>query len=504
MTEPTVSEPVFRFGDFEADLRARELHRGNALVPLQDQPFRILAALLGHPGALVTRDELRVLLWSDDTFVDFDHGLNTAIRKLRDALGDSAITPRYIETLPKRGYRFIAPTERLPSAERTADAATPKSRGRRLFILAALTGSALLLTGAIAVAWRVRSRASDQRGSPPSRVAPTAEARDLYLRAKMRVRQESAADIAAAIQMLERAVELAPDFAPAHAELSHAYGLRVAQFAPGDKVALERAEFAAEKAMHLDPDLGESHYAVGQLLWGVVQNRFLAERAIRELKLALKLNPNLDQAHHHLGQVYLHIGLLDHAVTELEKTLELQPADHNAIRRLGIALVYRGRYEEGLSTFRQVPSQANSALWHYQVAWVLMYLNRTDEAWSLLDGYLRSHPDDPGGVVTSTRAIWRAKAGDAPRAEADIASAIGKGRGFIHFHHTAYNIASAYALLHRPREALEWLRTAADTGWPCYPYFASDPNLEGIRGDPGYPVLMADLKAGWERYLAMP
>jgi DNA-binding winged helix-turn-helix (wHTH) protein len=455
MGEPTVAEPVFRFGEFHADVRARELHRGNALIPLQDQPFRILAALLSRRGALVTRDELRGLLWSNDTFVDFDHGLNTAIRKLRDALGDSATTPRFIETLPKRGYRFIAPAEPLVSAGTAVvvaspgreDSPTAKNRARWILVAALVIGAALVLVGTMTT-----------RVAPPTR-----EAYDLYLRGKMGVRQENAADITAAIKLLERAVELAPGFAPAFAELSHAYGLRVAQFAPDDAVALARAEFAAEKALRLDPNLGESHYAAGQLLWGVVRNRFLAERATREFKLALKLNPNLDEAHHHLGQVYLNVGLLDQAVAELEKTLQLQPGDHNAIRRLGIALVYRGRYEEGLRTFRQVPSQANSALWHYQVAWVLLYLGKTDEAWSVLDGYLQRHPDDPGGVVTSTRAIWLAKAGDTARTEADIASATVKGKGFIHFHHTAYNIASAYALLHRPRQALEWLRTAAET-----------------------------------------
>src|SRR2546430_16776812 len=139
MGETTVSEPVFRFGEFHADVRARELHRGTALVPLQDQPFRILTALLNRRGALVTREELRVLLWSDDTFVDFDHGLNTAIRKLRDALRDSATTPRFIETLPKRGYRFIAPTEPLVSGTTVVvaspgreDSPTKKNWGRWL------------------------------------------------------------------------------------------------------------------------------------------------------------------------------------------------------------------------------------------------------------------------------------------------------------------------------------------------------------------------------------
>jgi DNA-binding winged helix-turn-helix (wHTH) protein len=97
------------FGLFEADLSARELYRRGALVHVQEQPFQVLAMLLARPGELVTREELRKKLWPDDTFVDFDEGVNTAIKKLRCALGDSSENPRFIETLPRRGYRFIAP-----------------------------------------------------------------------------------------------------------------------------------------------------------------------------------------------------------------------------------------------------------------------------------------------------------------------------------------------------------------------------------------------------------
>ena len=100
-----------RFGPYEADLRSRELRKHGNKVRLQEQPFQVLAMLLERPGDLVTRDELRSRLWPQDTFVDFDVGLNTAIKRLRDALNERAGEPRYIETLPRRGYRFIAPVE---------------------------------------------------------------------------------------------------------------------------------------------------------------------------------------------------------------------------------------------------------------------------------------------------------------------------------------------------------------------------------------------------------
>ena len=102
------SSGAVRFGVFEADLKAGELRKHGIRIKLQDQPFEILAMLLERPGELVTREELRLKLWPADTFVDFDHGLNNAINRLREALNDSADAPRFIETLPRRGYRFIA------------------------------------------------------------------------------------------------------------------------------------------------------------------------------------------------------------------------------------------------------------------------------------------------------------------------------------------------------------------------------------------------------------
>jgi DNA-binding winged helix-turn-helix (wHTH) protein len=110
---------VLRFGVFEADLRAGELRKSGIKLRLNGQPFQVLAVLLERAGDVVTREELQQKLWASDTFVDFDHSLNTAINRVRDVLGDSASSPRYVETLARRGYRFIAPiqSESTPAPE---------------------------------------------------------------------------------------------------------------------------------------------------------------------------------------------------------------------------------------------------------------------------------------------------------------------------------------------------------------------------------------------------
>jgi DNA-binding winged helix-turn-helix (wHTH) protein len=115
MHDPAVSACHVAFGPFALDLRSGELRKGPVRLRVGVQSIEILKALLEQPGELVTRDQLRERLWPSDTFVDFEHGLNAAIRRLREALGDSADTPKYIETLPRRGDRFVASLERPPA-----------------------------------------------------------------------------------------------------------------------------------------------------------------------------------------------------------------------------------------------------------------------------------------------------------------------------------------------------------------------------------------------------
>ena len=104
--------PIYRFGVFEVDPRSGELRKNGMRLKIQDQPFQILLRLLERADKIVSREELRSILWPEDTFVDFDNGLNMAVKRLREVLGDLAERPTFIETVPRHGYRFIAPVER--------------------------------------------------------------------------------------------------------------------------------------------------------------------------------------------------------------------------------------------------------------------------------------------------------------------------------------------------------------------------------------------------------
>src|SRR6266702_771071 len=144
------SRSILRFGVFEVDVRAGEVRKQGIRIKLQEQPFHLLTVLLQRPGEVVTREELRNQNWPADTFVDFDNSLNTAINKLREALGDSADNPRFIETLPRRGYRFIAPVTGLDGTTRR----TAQTRIRKI----AVTVAVLMLAAGIAggLLWRAR------------------------------------------------------------------------------------------------------------------------------------------------------------------------------------------------------------------------------------------------------------------------------------------------------------------------------------------------------------
>lgn len=170
-SRPSSKSKVLGFADFKIDLRTGELHRNGFVVRLQRQPFQLLVHLAEHSGEVVSREELRQLLWAADTFVDFDNGLNATINKVREALGDSPEHPRFVETLPRRGYRFIAPVSAIPSIDAplvvvpniAAKAIEPagsdigSSRRKNKWFLAAAIGLALLIAISL-TAWQLLSK----------------------------------------------------------------------------------------------------------------------------------------------------------------------------------------------------------------------------------------------------------------------------------------------------------------------------------------------------------
>lgn len=263
----------------------------------------------------------------------------------------------------------------------------------------------------------------------------------------------------------------------------------------------EDARIYVEKALVLDPNLAEGYFVRGSLLW-THANRFPHEQAIQSYKRAIALDPNLEEAHHSLGVIYLHIGLFDKAEEEINKALAINPSDNLARFRLGTIKVNRGKYEEALAILKAVPPEVNPAIVERAKAIASFHLGRTQEASQVVEDYLKTYATDEGGNVTSVKAMLLAKAGKEQEAEVTIQRAIEIGKNFQHFHHTTYNLASAYALLNKSDEALRWLQFTADDGFPCYPLFENDANLNSLRKDERFITFMAQMKRQWEHYNA--
>ncbi len=322
---------------------------------------------------------------------------------------------------------------------------------------------------------------------------------DYFLRGRFNLNRQTKADNETAIAMFERAVAADPNFAAAHAELAQACVWRFFLFTPDEKQWEERAFVAVEKALSLDPDLGEAHLARGRLLW-TPSNKFPHDKAIQEYRRALALNPSLDEARNQLALVYGHVGLLDEALHELERAVAINPSNTIVRFRIGEMLLFQGKHEQALTALRNVPQEVNPALVGHQIVLALFNLGRREEASTTLEQFLREYPEDNRGLLTSLQAMLAASAGKEREAEEKITSAVKRGKGFGHFHHTAYHIACAYALMNKPDQSIKWLEEAAANGFPCYPLFARDTNLDNLRQDARFLKFLADQKQQWERY----
>jgi len=397
----------------------------------------------------------------------------------------------------------VRPTTR-PASEATplkAEAATggiARRWGRRRKIELVMT-AAVLAVAAVVYTLSFWSRHVAVSGAKSANAA----AYDAYMRGKVNVSSENPDDNETAIKLFEQAVAADPTFAAAYAELARAYSIKARFFAPvpEKKKLNEEAEVDVEKALALDPNLAEGYFSKGLILW-TPYKRFPHEQAVQSYKRALELNPNLDEAHHQLGFVYLHIGLLDKGRQEIEKALAINPGNSLARYRLGVIDMCRGKYEEAFQIFNSTPLEKSPSLLAFYTSTALFRLGRNQEASAVIEQFLKSYPNDEGGLVTSVKAMMLAKAGKEREAEDAIQRAIEIGRGYAHFHHTSYSIASAYALMNRPDPALKWLQVTADEGFPCYPLFEGDANLDNLRKDPRFIAFMANLKQQWEHYNA--
>ena len=350
---------------------------------------------------------------------------------------------------------------------------------------------------------RIRSKLGPQDLALDAAPTVDPKAYDHYLRGKFHLHRQIKSDNEIAIAALEEAVAADPNFAAAHAELAHAYVWKLFLFDPGnERQWAEKAFLASEKAIAIDPNLAVAYLARGRALW-TPANRFPHDRAIQEYRKALAADPNLDEARNQLALVYNHIGAFDEALHELEAAVQTNPGNTLARFRIGQTLGFQGKYEESLKSLRELPAGTSPTLAGHQVVWALFNLGRKEEAAATMDQFAGDYPDENRALLESIKAVMAASDGRVADAERHIESAITLGRDYGHFHHTTYYVAIAYAIMERPDDAIKWLETTAETGFPCYPLFERDPNLDKLRGNPRFANFLARMKERWESYGAV-
>jgi eukaryotic-like serine/threonine-protein kinase len=331
----------------------------------------------------------------------------------------------------------------------------------------------------------------------PNASAVNPEAYDLYLRARYHAGRVNEPDLDQAITLLEKATELDPRFTLGQALLGYVYGDKSFNYRPADPQLREKGYAAVEKALAGDPMSPEAHVARGKLLWQPSES-FPSREALAEYRQALAVRPTFDDAWHQRGVVLFHVGHLEAGLRAVERAAELNPANTQARFRVAPIRVYQQRYEDAIAALRRVPREVYPPQWTYQMAWSLISLGRLDEASQEIETALSGKAPDQGGVVHAARAMLRLKRGDRPGAEADIAEAIERGKGFGHFHHTAYSIGAIYAQLGEFDRAQEWIERAAADGFPCYSMFETDPYLTKLRDTARFRTFLTKLRQEWE------
>jgi DNA-binding winged helix-turn-helix (wHTH) protein/Tfp pilus assembly protein PilF len=354
-----------RFGVFETDLRSGQLLRNGIKVRIQDMPFRALTVLLGRPGEVVSRDELRQALWPENVFVDFDQGISSAIRRLRDALGDSADNPIFIETVERRGYRWIAPIHypeaapphseaQIPLALPPAPVPSRRSSWRGLVFVLPL----IALVFAVWIyrpGYRSAKAGTNRAAAPPVATvqhhAANREAEDYYLKGRFYWNKRTPEGLNLAVDSFTQAIVHDSNYSDAYVGLADCYNLlREYTLMPANE-AYPRALAAAKKAVELDDSSSAAHASLAFVSFYGMWDSGTADQ---EFRRAIDLDPNNANAHHWYA-TYLHTVLRSNeSLLEIDRAQALDPNSSSILSDKGRLLWVAGRHAEALHLLRQL------------------------------------------------------------------------------------------------------------------------------------------------------
>jgi len=342
---------TLHFGPFALDPHTLELRRDGAPVPIAPQPARLLAALASRPGELVTREELRAAVWGEGTFVDFERGLNFCVLQARTALGDEAKNPRYIETLPKRGYRLME----CGSSAAALKAAAKPSRSIRAAVI--------LLTLALVFGSR-----APQTQALTSRVPAAHEA---YLRGRVLWHQQETPAVFRAVDELRTAVKLDPEFVLPQIALAEALHSLAMRDAIEPREAAAEIRRASDTALRLAPQLAGAHAVTAMSRFWYEWDWDAAEESYRD---AIRLDPQDAGVLHDHGWLLMTRGRFDEGIAEIRRAQALDPSSPRASTHVAWAYIYARRFDDAVREARRAleldPSFTEANACVAQVEWL--------------------------------------------------------------------------------------------------------------------------------------
>ena len=505
---------IVRFGLFEVDLEQRLLSKEGARVKLQDQPFQVLALLLDRPCEVVTREEIQRQLWPADTYVAFDDGLNTAIKKLRLALGDTADNPRFIETVPRRGYRFLAApifaepatqtevpesteavsgtlnevADQIDAPVKTAGREQKVTRRAPMLRLAAIVVVVCAFAVGGSIWWRssrgrkssvpatstiFKSQQSGRRGLR----AIDPRAYEEYLLARNFWKQRTAEALTQAVEHFNLAIERDPEYAEAYAGLANCYVVMPMLSTVPTNDSYLKARLAAEKAVALDDSVAEGHLATAELKLYADWNFAGAET---EFRRALELDANDAQAHQWYAEFLSLMGQHQEAIAEIRMAQRLEPLSMIIHHQAGQIYQNARMYPEAFLEYRKT-LMIQPGFGPTYAAMMLAF--RREGRYQECVGAQRQANRywDPG--ETSSEDLKRLADASARGKQAYLRAALDFNKKHPS---TAYNAAFDYALLGEREQAIQHLQKSLEAHEPQIINLLNDPEFDSLKGDPRF------------------
>jgi DNA-binding winged helix-turn-helix (wHTH) protein/Tfp pilus assembly protein PilF len=522
---------LFTFLDFELNLRSELLKKSGMRVPLASQPLKLLALLVRRAGDLVTREEIQQELWTKGAVVDFEHLVNQYIRQLRSVLGDSRESPTFIETAPRRGYRFIAPVNAVsdavvptlsghPASNEVAaspaltsvetSAPMPVVRSRRRYLVTSIASVTVIL---VAVAVIVLVHRASQVGLPSHTSSPgqlqtgkepsspsgavsqhpeavpssrAAEARAAYEKGKYFFNQSTVEGFQKSCEYFRKSLEADPANALAYNGMADCYLALVANGLVAADEFMPKAKAMATKSIELDGSLAEGHVALGALLLNYEWNWPAAHA---ELDKAVRLDPAGLDGHFALSNYYRTVGEVDAAADELRKAQALAPAAEKGYLMLGWLYVWAGRYaDSGEELEKCIEISPYSAMAHFGLALTYSHTGRRPQAMTELLQYLTITKETD--IAAQVKRAYQSAGFDrAQRRYSELmAPALVKRHAF------PYSIAAEYALLGDNNRALGYLEQAYQEHSTLMTHLKVDSSLDNLRAEPRFKRLLEQMK----------